>query len=134
MLRKDFILVQIEELGKAIASIISNRFSGAESSNPALIASVYSSLRISRDDILLAPAADLHSFLDGDDGCGLRRMDIAARLLLEDAAITASSSEKYSMRAKALEMLEYIHSRDTTFSLERAMMIDELRSDSSHIY
>ena len=46
MLKRDFIMVQIEELGKVIAQIIFNRNSndGARK-NPELIQSVYTSLK-----------------------------------------------------------------------------------------
>lgn len=47
MLKRDFIMVQIEELGKVIAQIIFNRNSndGARK-NPELIQSVYTSLKL----------------------------------------------------------------------------------------
>ena len=41
MLKRDFIMVQIEELGKVIAQIIFNRNANAARKNPELIQTVY---------------------------------------------------------------------------------------------
>ena len=56
MLKRDFIMVQIEELGKVIAQIIFNRNSndGARK-NPELIQSVYTSLKLDNDFLLNTP-------------------------------------------------------------------------------
>ena len=53
MLKRDFIMVQIEELGKVIAQIIFNRNSndGARK-NPELIQSVYTFLKLDNDFLL----------------------------------------------------------------------------------
>ena len=58
MLKRDFIMVQIEELGKVIAQIIFNRNSndGARK-NPELIQSVYTFLKLDNDFLLNTPIA-----------------------------------------------------------------------------
>ena len=60
MLKRDFIMVQIEELGKVIAQIIFNRNSndGARK-NPELIQSVYTSLKLDNDFLLNTTASAL---------------------------------------------------------------------------
>ena len=74
MLKRDFIMVQIEELGKVIAQIIFNRNSndGARK-NPELIQSVYTSLKLDNDFLLNTPIDGIRTYLDGDDSCGLCR-------------------------------------------------------------
>lgn len=76
MLKRDFIMVQIEELGKVIAQIIFNRNSndGARK-NPELIQSVYTSLKLDNDFLLNTPIDGIRTYLDGDDSCGLQRME-----------------------------------------------------------
>ena len=76
MLKRDFIMVQIEELGKVIAQIIFNRNSndGARK-NPELIQSVYTSLKLDNDFLLNTPIDGIRTYLDGDDSCGLQRND-----------------------------------------------------------
>ena len=91
MLKRDFIMVQIEELGKVIAQIIFNRNSndGARK-NPELIQSVYTSLKLDND------------FLPEAQG--------------------------KKLRARAKELLEYIQRNDTTFSLERVALLEEINN------
>ena len=64
MLKRDFIMVQIEELGKVIAQIIFNRNSndGARK-NPELIQSVYTSLKLDNDFLLNTPIDGIRTYL-----------------------------------------------------------------------
>ena len=104
-------MVQIEELGKVIAQIIFNRNSndGARK-NPELIQSVYTFLN-----------------LDGDDSCGLQRMELASKTLLEESFLLPEAQGK-KLRARAKELLEYIQRNDTTFSLERVALLEEINN------
>ena len=108
MLKRDFIMVQIEELGKVIAQIIFNRNSndGARK-NPELIQSVYTSLKLDNDFLLNTPIDGIRTYLDGDDSCGLQRMELAAKTLLEESFLLPEAQGK-KLRARAKELLEYI--------------------------
>ena len=72
MLKRDFILVQIEELGKMVAQMTLNRNAndGARE-NPELIQSVYDSLRIDADFLLRGTPEEIHRTLNRDDDHGL---------------------------------------------------------------
>jgi len=97
MLKRDFIMVQIEELGKVIAQIIFNRNSndGARK-NPELIQSVYTSLKLDNDFLLNTPIDGIRTYLDGDDSCGLQRMELAAKTLLEESFLLPEAQGKNS--------------------------------------
>ena len=116
MLKRDFIMVQIEELGKVIAQIIFNRNSndGARK-NPELIQSVYTFLKLDNDFLLNTPIDGIRTYLDGDDSCGLQRMELASKTLLEESFLLK-------------ELLEYIQRNDTTFSLERVALLEEINN------
>ncbi|MDR1160750.1 MAG: hypothetical protein LBK45_00270 [Tannerellaceae bacterium] len=124
MLRRDFILTQIEELGKVIAQIIARRNANDAGKIPQLVQVVYDSLKIDRRFLLDKEPHDIRQFLDGEDGAGLQRLEIAAKTLLEEAYSDTENAGK--MRSKAKGLLEYIQARDTTFSLERAQLLKEL--------
>ena len=108
MLKRDFIMVQIEELGKVIAQIIFNRNSndGARK-NPELIQSVYTFLKLDNDFLLNTPIDGIRTYLDGDDSCGLQRMELATKTLLEESFLLPEAQGK-KLRARAKELLEYI--------------------------
>jgi Tfp pilus assembly ATPase PilU len=125
MLKRDFIMVQIEELGKVIAQIIEQRNANATRKIPQMIQVVYDSLKIDRDFLLNGEPHDIRQFLDGEDGAGLQRLEIAVKTLLEEARLDTENARE--MRSKAKELLEYIQARDTTFSLERIQLLDELK-------
>jgi hypothetical protein len=125
MLKRDFILIQIEELGKVIAQITSQRNTDAARKTPALIQSVYHSLNIDMDFLLHASPPETRRCLDGEDDAGLQRMEIAARLLLEEAFLKPGKQEELHLKAK--ELLEYLQANDTTFSLERIFLLEELK-------
>lgn len=97
MLKRDFIMVQIEELGKVIALIIFNRNSndGARK-NPELIQSVYTSLKLDNDFLLNTPIDGIRTYLDGDDSCGLQRMELATKTLLEESFLLPEAQGKNS--------------------------------------
>lgn len=124
MLRKDFIMVQIEELGKVIAQIISQRNTNAARKNPALIQSVYTSLKTSSEELLNTPIEEIISQLNGEDMAGLQRMEIAAKLLIEDSYEHPESCHRMLIKAK--EMLTYIQAHDQTFSLERISLLESI--------
>ena len=121
MLKRDFIMVQIEELGKVIAQIIFNRNSneGARK-NTELIQSVYTFLKLDNDFLLNTPIDGIRTYLDGDDSCGLQRMELASKTLLEESFLLPEAQGK--------KLLEYIQRNDTTFSLERVALLEEINN------
>lgn len=124
MLKRDFIMVQIEELGKVIAQIIFNRNANAARKNPALIQTVYSSLKLNPDDLMSAPPADLIRSLDNGDGGGVQRLEIAVKALIEESYLQPEKQEEMLRRAK--ELLEYLQTHDNTFSFERVDLLDAI--------
>ena len=126
MLRRDFIMVQIEELGKIIAQIISQRNNNAARKIPEMIQSVYNSLKLDRDFLLDHSPEDIVQALNGEDMAGLQRMELAAKLLFEDSF--HNPTDQQAMRLKAKEMLTYIQANDTTFSLERIQLLKEIET------
>lgn len=90
-------MVQIEELGKVIAQIIFNRNSndGARK-NPELIQSVYTFLKLDNDFLLNTPIDGIRTYLDGDDSCGLQRMELASKTLLEESFLLPEAQGKNS--------------------------------------
>ncbi|MDR0429288.1 MAG: hypothetical protein LBH58_02275 [Tannerellaceae bacterium] len=124
MLKRDFILTQIEELGKVIAQIIDLRNANAARKIPQLAQVVYDSLKIDRDFLMNTPCHDIRHFLDGEDGSGLQRIEIAVKVLIEEAYLHPEKQRE--LRLKAKELLDYIQARDTTYSLERIQLLEEL--------
>lgn len=125
MLKRDFIMVQIEELGKAIAQIITNRNTNAADGNPALLTSAFHTLKIEPDELLSHSPEEICRLLDGDDGCGLKRMELAAKLLVEETYVVTPGMEGV-FRAKAKELLQYVQANDHTFSIERMQLLASL--------
>ena len=102
MLKRDFILVYIEELSKTIVQIITNRNSGAARKNPELIQSVYSTLQLDHDFLMKNNAADICNYLNHDDNYGLQRMEVAAKTLVEESYLNDDAA---GTLGKALELL-----------------------------
>lgn len=123
MLKRDLIMVQIEELGKVIAQIIGLRNNDAANKTPNLVQVVYSTLDISTEYLMATPPADIHTHLNKDDNCGLQRMEIATKTLIEESLIYPIKRQEMILRAK--ELLDYIQKHDNTFSLERVALIDK---------
>ena len=71
MLKRDFIMVQIEELGKVIAQIIFNRNANAARKNPELIQTVYSSLKLDQDFLMTTSPEEILRSLDNEDNGGV---------------------------------------------------------------
>lgn len=128
MLKRDFIMVQIEELGKAIARLVFNRQSGKDGQNPEIVRDIYHSLKVDPAFLLSGAPDEIRSFLDQDDGCGLARMELAAKTLLEESYLRPDSSP--ALRRKAKELLTYIQQNDNTFSLERVALLEELETSA----
>lgn len=131
MLKRDYIMVLIEELGKAIAQMVLNRNSGNDGRNPELVRKVYHSLKVEPEFLLTATPEELRLYLNQDDGCGLVRMELAAKTLIEEGFITSGtvSAPAPVLRQRAKELLEYIQQNDTTFSLERVALLEGLKKD-----
>lgn len=131
MLKRDYIMVLIEELGKAIAQMVLNRESGNDGRNPELVRKVYHSLKVEPGFLLTATPEELRLYLNQGDGCGLARMELAAKTLIEEGFITSGtvSAPAPVLRQRAKELLEYIQQNDTTFSLERVALLEGLKKD-----
>ena len=121
MLKRDFIMIQIEELAKVVLQIIMNRNTNAA---PELIQTIYSSLKLDRPTLMTAQPEELVRRLDSDDNGGILRLEIAVKTLIEESYLYPD--EEQAMLQKAKTILEYIQTHDNTFSLERVNMLDEL--------
>lgn len=129
MLRKDFILAQIEELGKLIAQIVNRRKSGKTHQITPLIENAYSSLNIDGNYLLDNTPEEIFIYLNTNGNSGLQRMEMAAKILVEESFLFPG--QKARIRAKAREILEYVTAHDTTFSMERESLLQELREEDN---
>lgn len=129
MLKRDFIMVQIEELGKALARLVFNRKSGKDlDKNPDLIEQAFTALKTDSAFLLGHSPEEIEQALNQDDGCGLQRMELAAKLLIEDSYV---SSLPFPLLNKAQELLYYLQIHDSTYSVERMMLLQEVEHELS---
>ena len=124
MLKRDLIMVQIEELGKMIAQVIFNRNNNAAGKNPELIQTVYENLKLTSDFLMTRAPDDILRFLDNEEKSGVLRLEIAIKTLIEDSYQQPKNQPDMLVRAK--ELLEYLQAHDTTFSLERVNLMNEI--------
>ena len=117
-------MVQIEELGKVIAQIIFNRNANAARKNPELIQTVYSSLKLDQDFLMTTSPEEILRSLDNEDNGGVLRLEIAIKTLIEDSYLQPENQPQTLLRAK--ELLEYLQAHDSTFSLERVNLLNEI--------
>jgi len=61
MLKRDFIMIQIEELAKVVLQIIMNRNTNAARHTPELIQTIYSSLKLDRPTLMTAQSLSVDS-------------------------------------------------------------------------
>ncbi|MDH6341311.1 hypothetical protein M2480_000063 [Parabacteroides sp. PFB2-12] len=124
MLRRDFIMVQIEELGKVIAQLIAQRQMGATRRIPEQIQTVYDSLPLDRHILLTASPEEVRRLLDREDSGGVLRMEIAIKALIEESYLYPDKKQEMLTRAK--ELLEYLQQTDVTFSFERVNLLGQI--------
>ena len=122
MLKRDFIMVQIEELGKVLAQLVGLRHSDNSRKAESLTNKLYESLQIDKDFLLTSDMETIRRRLDQGDHAGLQRMELAAKTLLEESY--QDKNESTLLLSKAKEMLLYIQQSDNTFSIERVELID----------
>lgn len=125
MLKRDFIMAQIEELAKKILQLIKLRTMDNPQEQAALISELYNSLKVNRDYLLQTDPETICKMMDEGGHSGLMRMEIAAKAMIEDSF--TCPKEKEHLLIKALQMLEYIQQHDTTFSLERVDALNEIQ-------
>ena len=85
MLKRDFIMIQIEELAKVVLQIIMNRNTNAARHTPELIQTIYSSLKLDRPTLMTAQPEELVRRLDSDDNGGILHLEIAVKTLIEES-------------------------------------------------
>lgn len=118
-------MVQIEELGKVIARIISMRQNNAARRIPEQIQVVYDALKLDTDFLMHTAPEDILRRLNQEDHGGIQRMEIAIKTLIEESYLYPDRRQAMLLRAK--ELLEYIQQTDKTFSLERISLIEEIQ-------
>ena len=124
MLKRDLIMVQIEELGKMVAQVIFNRNNNAAAKNPELIQTVFENLKLDQDFLMTTAPDDILRFLDNEEKSGILRLEIAIKTLIESSYLQPKNQPDILRRAK--ELLEYLQTHDTTFSLERVNLLNEI--------
>lgn len=70
---------------------------------------------------------DLLHLLDRDDYGGFFRMELAARNLMEESFLQPNEHRALLKRAK--ELLVFIQQHDNTYSIGRAMLLDEIEKE-----
>ena len=128
MLRRDFIMVQIEELAKVVLQIVTNRNTNAARHNPELIQTVYTSLKLDYQTLMTEQPDTL---VQRDDDGGLLRLEIGVKTLIEESYLRPD--EESAILQRALILLEYLQTHDNTFSLERVNMLNELKRRMQHL-
>lgn len=124
MLKRDLIVVQIEELGKMIAQVVFNRNNNAADKNPALIQDVYDNLKLDQGYLMTTAPDDILRFLDNEDKGGILRLEVATKTLIEESYLQPDKAQQILIRAK--ELLEYLQTHDNTFSLERVNLLNDI--------
>lgn len=124
MLKRDFILVQIEELGKVIAQLIHSRNTNAARKIPELIQIAYKSLKVESEDLLDKSPEELLKHFNSNDNGGIQRMEIAVKTLIEESYLYPD--KQVSMLNRAKELLIFLQKTDTTFSLERVALLENI--------
>ncbi len=120
-------MVQIEEIGKAIAQLVFNRNEGnGPDKNPVIIGDSYRALKTDAKFLLNHEPDEIELALNQDDGCGLQRMELAAKLLVEESYISAVP---LPLLNKAQELLYYLQLHDATYSLERMMLLQDIEQE-----
>lgn len=122
MLKRDFIMVQIEELGKVIAQLIGLRNTDNARKTDQLTNRMYQSLKVDKDFLLTTNMDTIRKRLDEGDHAGLQRMELAAKTLLEESFL--DKKQALLLLSKAQEMMVYVQKSDVTFSIERVELID----------
>lgn len=135
MLKRDFIMVQIEEISKMIVQLVYDRNDGNDGAKPQdtqkaqdLIDTIYRTLKTNIEFILSHSPQEIREELNHDDSCGLERMELAAKTMIEQSYYNIKDSDK--LRRKACEIIEYVQANDSTFSLERMQILNEYESVS----
>lgn len=117
-------MVQIEELGKMIAQVVFNRNNNAADKNPELIQDVYDNLKLDQGYLMTTAPDDILRFLDNEDKGGILRLEAAVKTLIEESYLQPDKAQQILIRAK--ELLEYLQTHDSTFSLERVYLLNEI--------
>lgn len=117
-------MVQIEELGKMIAQVVFNRNNNAADKNPELIQDVYDNLKLDQGYLMATAPDDILRFLDNEDKGGILRLEAAVKTLIEESYLQPDKAQQILIRAK--ELLEYLQTHDSTFSLERVYLLNEI--------
>lgn len=108
-----------------IAQMMFNRQEGdGRGENPELARIALKSLKLSRETLLDSPMDALRQRLDEEDGAGLYRMELAAKILMEWGYVETDAPGTLFRKAK--EILEYVQLADSTFSLERVALLSEI--------
>ena len=125
MLKRDFIMIQIEELAKVVLQIIMNRNTNAARHTPELIQTIYSSLKLDRPTLMTAQPEELVRRLDSDDNGGILRLEIAVKTLIEESYLypdVAKSQDNLGIYTNARQHIffgtrEYVGRIGTAHSL-----------------
>ncbi len=125
-------MVQIEELGKVIAQLMTQRDADATRRIHEQIQVVYDSLKLNSDYLLTAVPDDIRKLLDHEDSGGILRMKIAIKALIEES-FHVEPEERKRRLLRAKELLEYLQKTDITFSFERINQLSEIEQWLLHL-
>lgn len=123
-------MVQIEEIGKAVALLALNRNNRKErDKSPTILSGAYLALNIDSSFLLQHTPEEIIKTLNRDDGCGMQRLELAAKLLLEESYL---STLPLPLLEKAQELFYYLQIHDNTYSLERVKLLQDIEFEINY--
>jgi len=133
MIKKDFILRLVEELAKAIAKILHLLKDNDVTEAQRLYAHSFGLLKdIDEDNLLQANVEDFHNQLSAENGDVEGLFQSLSELLFMGSKIykrEGNLTKAKLTNAKALEILEYIDSISSNYSIERNNLMAQLRAE-----
>ncbi|WP_282037409.1 hypothetical protein [Saccharicrinis aurantiacus] len=133
MIKKDFILRLVEELAKAIAKILHLLKDNDVTEAQRMYAHSFGLLKdIDEDNLLQANVEDFYNQLSAENGDVEGLFQSLSELLFMGSKIykrEGNLTKAKLTNAKALEILEYIDSISSNYSIERNNLMAQLRAE-----
>ncbi len=124
MLRKDYLLAQIEELAKFMAKLLSTLSGLTYDDAVQTLETALAERGLVLADLIEIPEAELIDFLKQNPAFDSGNIEALAKVF----EVMGEKSANAKWYAKSLFLLEYINQSERIFSLERNLKIDRLKS------
>ncbi len=126
MIQQDYLLKQIEELGKVISELISMRQEGSPDRKIEIIDKCYEMIGLNKNELISNSTDEIINYLNKKEIQNLEILESIANIMYEESFMIKNKKDKQTQIEKTYKLISYVDKNSNCFSFQRQQKLNEV--------